>query len=463
MISTKIKNEAKSILLMSGQVGEICCYGDEEWYKFTPSETKYYTIYSEGSLDTEGYLYDSNGVQLDSDDDDGYGLNFKIVFKLTKGQTYYIKVKAFGTNTGHFGIMIVNTVSIEAISISSESMTMNKGDSTTLITTITPSYATNKSLKWSSSDSSVVSVKENSGLIIAHKPGFARITVVAQDGSNKSSCCEVTVSNSVSSITRSEYGDLEYNGKIYPIYVPKQTGLTISAVWNTVDTVYISDTKFNLFKFIAGFELPDEKTGLTVAGGNFVGETEKSVLIQPGYQPAVGIASLFAGVFNSLSQSINKVFVKFIFQETSDGQRRVMIKAGTTDAASVFNHYANDIPVSAYYNNSGSGFVQACISSSVANLYEEVTGNEQELLATYDCEVTVDKRHINDDGAVSYLWINKNGDITETPIIYPNDKVAFGVREGFWVFSTLDVFATVNLRTDHVADSKYQELFNRLK
>lgn len=70
------------------------------WYKFTPSTTAYYTVYTVGSLDTVGRIYDANFNQLDGDDDDGTGLNFRMVVRLTAGQTYYVKVSAYGSNTG---------------------------------------------------------------------------------------------------------------------------------------------------------------------------------------------------------------------------------------------------------------------------------------------------------------------------------------------------------------------------
>ena len=43
-----------------------------------------------------GYLYDAYGNQIDYDDDSGNDLNFKISKQLEYGETYYVKVKAFG-------------------------------------------------------------------------------------------------------------------------------------------------------------------------------------------------------------------------------------------------------------------------------------------------------------------------------------------------------------------------------
>ena len=156
------------------------------------------------------------------------------------------------------------------------------------------------------------------------------------------------------------------------------------------------------------------------------------------------------------------VFVDFIFQESSDNQKRVIIKAGSYDVERTFNSVPSDVPNSAYYNNSGVGIAQSVISSSVAKLYEKITGNEPDPFAIYDCVITVDGRHKKNRGVASYLWVNKNGEITETPVIYPNDKVEFGVREGVWAFSVLNPFYQVPLGGSSIASYEYQQLFHNI-
>ena len=123
-------NEMSSAInlgLNSWQGGEICCPGAEIWYKFTPSTTAYYTVYTVGSLDTVGHIYDADCNQIVSDDDAGSGLNFKMVARLTANQTYYIKAKAFGNNTGYFSIAVTSTVFVETVSINKSYIALNKG------------------------------------------------------------------------------------------------------------------------------------------------------------------------------------------------------------------------------------------------------------------------------------------------------------------------------------------------
>ncbi|MBQ8407892.1 MAG: hypothetical protein IJY39_03420, partial [Clostridia bacterium] len=114
--NTSTSNSMKtaiSIALNSWKNGTIGCYGDEVWYKFVANSTTahsgggagQYTIYTQGSLDTMGYLYDSNG-NLVASNDDCNALNFSITANLNYGATYYLKVKAWNSNTGSYNLMI---------------------------------------------------------------------------------------------------------------------------------------------------------------------------------------------------------------------------------------------------------------------------------------------------------------------------------------------------------------------
>lgn len=191
---------AIQLTLNNWRSDEICCPGAEMWYKFTPSTTAYYTVYTVGSLDTVGRIYDANSNQLDGDDDDGTGLNFRMVARLTAGQTYYVKVSAYGSNTGYFSIAITNTVFVEYVSIDQGYIALDKGKTKTLTATVSPSYATNKSLRWETGDASVATVNQD-GVVTARGAGTTCICAYSQDGSNKSSCCEVSVNVPVESVT----------------------------------------------------------------------------------------------------------------------------------------------------------------------------------------------------------------------------------------------------------------------
>ena len=80
------------------------------YYKFVPKFTGEYRVYSTGSYDTCGYLFDSNQAQLTYDDDDGDSNNFLITYNLTAGETYYIATKVY-IGSGTFDLMIETDLS----------------------------------------------------------------------------------------------------------------------------------------------------------------------------------------------------------------------------------------------------------------------------------------------------------------------------------------------------------------
>ena len=83
------------------------------------------------------------------------------------------------------------SVKVSSITLDLTSANLNVGDNKQLNVTISPSNATNKNVVWSSSNTRVATVVN--GLVSAHYPGNATITCTAQDGSNKSATCDITV------------------------------------------------------------------------------------------------------------------------------------------------------------------------------------------------------------------------------------------------------------------------------
>ena len=82
-------------------------------------------------------------------------------------------------------------VPVTGITVDKTSVTINVGSSTTLRATVQPENATNKNLKWTSSNSSVASVNSK-GVVTGKKEGKATITVTTEDGSYTATI-EVTV------------------------------------------------------------------------------------------------------------------------------------------------------------------------------------------------------------------------------------------------------------------------------
>ena len=88
---------------------------------------------------------------------------------------------------------------VTKVSLSKKSVVLVKGRSTTVKATVTPTNATNKKLKWTTS-SSKVAVVNSQGKITAKGRGNATIKVMALDGSNKYATVKVTVKQPVTSV-----------------------------------------------------------------------------------------------------------------------------------------------------------------------------------------------------------------------------------------------------------------------
>ena len=93
--------------------------------------------------------------------------------------------------------VISQTVPIESIELSKASVELNVGESETLIATVKPDNATDKTVTWSSSAAEIASVDQN-GKVTAIKEGTATITAKA---GGKEASCEITVDKKVIQVT----------------------------------------------------------------------------------------------------------------------------------------------------------------------------------------------------------------------------------------------------------------------
>ena len=107
------------------------------------------------------------------------------------------------------------------ITLDKTALDMYIGDTVTLTATVTPAAATDKTVTWSSSDTSVVTV--DNGKIKA--VGKGKATITAKTVNNKTAACEVTVYGEISVPTA--ISGLIYNGS-EQIGVAEGTGYTLS-------------------------------------------------------------------------------------------------------------------------------------------------------------------------------------------------------------------------------------------
>ena len=91
-------------------------------------------------------------------------------------------------------VIVANQIPVEGITLNYTSLDMEIGDTKSLVATVLPSNATNKSVSWESNKEWVAIVDEN-GVVTAKSGGNATITCKAKDGSGKTATCNVNVSN----------------------------------------------------------------------------------------------------------------------------------------------------------------------------------------------------------------------------------------------------------------------------
>lgn len=90
------------------------------------------------------------------------------------------------------------TVAVQGVKLDESSILLYEGETQALKATVSPSNATNASVKWSSDNSAVATVSD-AGLVTAVKAGDAKITVTTADG-GKTATCAVTVKAKIVSV-----------------------------------------------------------------------------------------------------------------------------------------------------------------------------------------------------------------------------------------------------------------------
>ena len=117
-------------------------------------------------------------------------------------------------------------IAVTGVELDRDTLRLTVGDREQLTATVLPETATNKSLIWSSSDGEVASVNAD-GLVTAHKPGTAVITVKTGDGAFTASCT-VTVVPEYIPETHDITVAASYGGTIRPSLSNSSAGAVIT-------------------------------------------------------------------------------------------------------------------------------------------------------------------------------------------------------------------------------------------
>lgn len=114
-----------------------------------------------------------------------------------------------GTQTNTFkSIVTVSTQPVQEVTFDRQRLDMNIGDSVTLAASIAPENATDKTMKWLTSNENIAQV-DDEGNVIAIAPGYCSIYAKADDGSGKFGRCLVHVVGA-----ENVRGDMNGDGKV---------------------------------------------------------------------------------------------------------------------------------------------------------------------------------------------------------------------------------------------------------
>jgi Bacterial surface proteins containing Ig-like domains len=158
------------------------------------------------------------------------------------------------------------------ISLDKTSLDMHPEDTNTIIATVTPENATNKSVLWTSSNPSVVTVDQN-GNIKAVGEGTAIITATTQDGSNLSATCTINVKkadvgNALLTVTMTDGQQRTYDLSMtqvndfitwYNNRAGGQGGFTYSFKKPPVSGAYSKRTEYLIFDKISNSDIDEYK------------------------------------------------------------------------------------------------------------------------------------------------------------------------------------------------------------
>ena len=106
-----------------------------------------------------------------------------------------------GNHTATCEVVVTDPIPVSGVTLSETELPLLIGATETLTATVVPSDATNQKVRWSSNNTSVVTVEN--GTVTAVSAGNATITVTTEDG-NHTARCKVTVTVSATGVTLSQ-------------------------------------------------------------------------------------------------------------------------------------------------------------------------------------------------------------------------------------------------------------------
>ena len=277
------------------------------------------------------------------------------------------------------------TVPVTSITLSKSTLELKKGEYYTLTAVVYPSNATNKSVNWSSDNSSVATVN-SSGTVTAVAPGTANITAKSPDGPSAS--CKVTVtSNGISSVKLSATSLTVIGGtsKGITATISPSDAENTTLIWKTTNSTYV--------------KLNEVETSVTTNGspasitvfGSRVGEAD--VTVAAADNPSKILATCHV--------TVPSTYVQTLYFKDVQG-KTINLKVGQSQTLKVIYGPENADPVHLSWSVTGSTY----LSRTSYNGFDEATFKAVKANGSKEVKVTVKDDHCSET-AVCYFKITE--------------------------------------------------------
>ena len=156
---------------------------------------------------------------------------------------------------------------VTSITLNKTSLSLQPGQSETLTATVLPSNATNKTVTWTTSSTSIATV-DSDGNVTAKSKGSATITCKANDGSGKQATCAVTVTDPIiepTAITISPSSKtINVGDSFYASYTLTPSNATTTVTWSSDNESIATVTQSGL---VTGIKAGSTWINVTTANG----------------------------------------------------------------------------------------------------------------------------------------------------------------------------------------------------
>ena len=226
-------------------------------FEFKPTVTGLYAFYSyNADIDTYGYIYDGNMNELACNDDMDENTDcFYVNYKMTAGETYYLKsTPYFSETTGTYSVQIKKIQTATSVSIIPDNSISGYADEYRYLSvSFLPENSVKEEVVWSSSNESVAVVSDY-GRVHLISEGQAVITVKSENG--LTATCLVTVNKrpAATSVTIGNgdaiSGDINTYLMLWYFFSPEECQ-TESVTWSSSDENIVTVNENGIISFVS--------------------------------------------------------------------------------------------------------------------------------------------------------------------------------------------------------------------